>query len=129
MRKFLTDDKKRRRQTGVSFLFQTLYSISEKIRILFHDFDFQIIKRNLFHKAVLCEAAFRPPLEIPDVLIQPDRLRQIEFMADLCQRMEHLMGSRLVRRIFDCRLADKMPCLPFLRPKSKHTYTSLRQNP
>ena len=47
------------------------YTLSDRteIRILFHNFNFQIVKGNLFHKAVLREAALGSSLEIPYVLV------------------------------------------------------------
>ena len=53
--------------------------------IFFDHMNFQKVKINGFNKAVLIKTCLRLAFEFIDVLIQPNRISQIEFMADLLQ--------------------------------------------
>ena len=54
--------------------------------------NFQKVKINGFNKAVLIKTCLGLAFEFIDVLIQPNRISQIEFMADLLQPGEHFTG-------------------------------------
>ena len=59
--------------------------------------NLQIIKIDLFNKAVLRKPRLIIPLKLPDILIQPNRLFQIKFQTDLLQRIKYPMGPGICR--------------------------------
>lgn len=61
--------------------------------VFFDHLDLQIIKFNMFNKAVLAESCSGMALEIRHIAVQPDRIFQVKIIADLLQCTEDLVCS------------------------------------
>ena len=78
--------------------------------------NLQIIKINLFNKAVLRKPRLIIPLKLPDILIQPNRLFQIKLQTDLLQSVKYPMSTGICRRKRDHRVFNHTAVLPDLSP-------------
>ena len=89
--------------------------------LIFFDYvDFQIVKIDVFHKAVLCETGFVVLLKFFYGRIQPDRLSQIKLIADLVQRMKDLVGTGVRTVVLNDGITQHMVIFKNLCPESKH---------
>lgn len=61
--------------------------------ILFDHMDFQVIEINAVDKIVLGKSGTVMAFEVLDGFLQPDRLAQVECIADFIQCPENFMGS------------------------------------
>lgn len=86
------------------------------LSVLLYDLNFQVIKIDLFDKAVLTETGSGMPLKIMDSGIQPDRLFQIKLNAGLIQRPEDLMGPGILPVVTDNGIPDQMIVPPYFSP-------------
>ena len=78
--------------------------------------NLQIIKINLFNKAVLRKPRLIIPLKLPDILIQPNRLFQIKLQTDLLQSVKYPMSTGICRRKRDHRVFNHTAVLPDFSP-------------
>ena len=60
------------------------------------------------------------PFEFVDIHIQPDRFAEIQFIADLIQSIENLVGSCIVTVITDGGIFDHMIVFKFFSPSAEH---------
>lgn len=63
----------------------------EDISVLFNNEYFQIIKRNVFYKAVCQEACLAVPFKIGDIGIKPYWFAEIKLVTDFLDCMENLV--------------------------------------
>ena len=74
--------------------------------LFFNHLDFQKIKIDRIHKAVLVESCFGMPFEFVDIDIQPDWFAKIKFVADFIQSIKNLVCSGIVTVITDGSVFD-----------------------
>ena len=99
----------------ISFILPDI-SMRDLICLLFNHLDFQKIKINGIHEAVLVESRFGMPFEFVDIDIQPDRFAEIKFVADLIQSIKNLVCSGIVTVITDGGVFDHMIVFKFFSP-------------
>ncbi len=73
-----------------------LYSI-----IFFNYVKLQIVKRNIFYKAITREAGLAGSLEIRDGRFKPDGFLKIELDAGFLEGVIYLVGAGVGRVVFD----------------------------
>ena len=95
---------------------KNLSGASDTISLFFDHLDFQKIKINGIHKAVLVESRFGMPFEFVDIDIQPDWFAEIKFIAYLIQSIENLVGSGIVAVITDGGIFDHTVVFKFFSP-------------
>ncbi len=73
-----------------------LYSI-----IFFNYVKLQIVKRNIFYKAITREAGLAGSLEIRDGRLKPDGFLKVELDAGFLEGVIDLVGAGVGRVVFD----------------------------
>lgn len=84
--------------------------------LLLNNMNFQIIKINRIYKVILIEPCLVMFFEFLNIMIQPDWLAKIEFIADRVQSIEDLMRSGIIRLIADYGVAQHMIVFKFFSP-------------
>lgn len=84
--------------------------------ILFDHMNLQIVKINVLHKGIPGKSCFGMPLEILDIGVQPDRLAQVEFHADVMQCTKNLVCARICGIITDHGIGEQMIILKNFSP-------------
>ena len=88
--------------------------------IFFDDLNFQIIELDGFDEGVLAETGFGMPPELLDIVLQPDRLAEIEFQAYFMQRVEYFMRPRIVGIVADHRILQQPVVAKRFCPQTEH---------
>ena len=88
------------------------------LHILLKHYHLQMIILKRFDKIILRKPAAGSTLEIPYILIQPDRCRKIKFMYRILQGMFHLVGAGILFITFDCKFFLKPGVFPKFKPKA-----------
>ena len=63
--------------------------------------QFQIIKIDRLNKIIGGKPGFIVAFKIHNIIVQPDRFAQIPEITDLFERLEDLMGPRVIRIVAD----------------------------
>ena len=96
--------------------------------LLFYDLDLQIVKINGVHEVVLIKPRLGMPFEFVDGGVKPDRLAQVEFIADLVKRIEDLVCAGVVCLVADDGIAQHFVVFEFFAPETEHDDQSFLLN-
>ena len=83
----------------------------KSILIFFNYLNFQIIKVNALYKVILCETGLVMAFEFSDGLVQPDRLAQIELIADVLQGTKNFVGAGIIAAVCNAGILQHMRIL------------------
>jgi hypothetical protein len=81
------------------WLYQLNYA--DHLIVFFNYVKLQIVKRNIFYKAISCESGLAGSLEIRDGRLKPDRFLKVELDAGLLEGVIDLVGAGVGRVVFD----------------------------
>ena len=75
----------------------------------------------MFNKLILSKTGLGVKLEIVDVGVQPDRFAEIEFIADVIERLEYHLGpGKTVIADADGGVPDQMVVFDDFSPHTEH---------
>lgn len=85
-------------------------------KLLFNHFNFQIIKIDRLNKIIGGKPGFIVAFKIHNIIVQPDRFAQIPEITDLFERLEDLMGPRVIRIVADHGVFHHVIIGPYFSP-------------
>ena len=86
--------------------------------VLFENAKIQIVERDIFDKVVLIEPDPGILFKVGNVGIKPYRFCDIELIAYAFDSVKHLMGTRVIVRVFNDGIEDHSVVFESSRPKS-----------
>ena len=87
-----------------------------RYKLLFNHFNFQIIKIDRLNKIIGGKPGFIVAFKIHNIIVQPDRFAQIPEVTDLFERLEDLMGPRVIRIVADHGVFHHVIIGPYFSP-------------
>lgn len=105
-----------RAKTLVSFYFFNSFGSRILTNLFFYNLYFQVVEFDGIYEVVASESCFVMSLEFFDVVVEPDWLAQVEFVANLIECMKYFMCSGVICLITDHSVLQEMIVFPNFSP-------------